>query len=326
MNKGSRIHKKWVFHALCVVVLSVIFLPIQSIAQENGGIGTAKDLHQVISQQIMNHEEKAKYKIDSGDVYYRLKTIIGDYKYHYCSTTPILSGSYLMNYVDNIHYTYWEERHMDGTTYYVEIEPMYLYGKQEMDSFFAQMEATAQTLKGETDYQSIKSVYNYVISQVDYDYGYQNYLDYEGFQTGKMVCSGYSMALFLLLSDMDIPVRIITGKSENKDKELVGHAWNIVQLDGQWYNLDATWDDRGKNRKSTRYFLKGAKDFDRHVCDEKIQKEYSSMVSIMSYKKPFADRIGETISSLASNYNLILIIIVVLGTLIKTKGKGINAE
>ena len=23
----------------------------------------------------------------------------------------------------------------------------------------------------------------------------------------------------------------------------IDHAWNLVELDGKWYHLDATWDD-----------------------------------------------------------------------------------
>ena len=37
-----------------------------------------------------------------------------------------------------------------------------------------------------------------------------------------------------------------------------GHAWNLVQLDGQWYHLDVTWNDplpdRG-NEVRYGYFL-----------------------------------------------------------------------
>lgn len=40
----------------------------------------------------------------------------------------------------------------------------------------------------------------------------------------------------------------------------VGHVWNIVEMDGRWYNLDATWDWGTSDNFS--WFLKGSESFD----------------------------------------------------------------
>lgn len=55
--------------------------------------------------------------------------------------------------------------------------------------------------------------------------------------TGRGVCDSYSRALWLLLRIAGIPCHIVIGHT-NED-----HAWNLVQVDGEWYHVDATWND-----------------------------------------------------------------------------------
>lgn len=54
----------------------------------------------------------------------------------------------------------------------------------------------------------------------------------------KAVCSGYARAAKMLLNRVGIECRLVSGMSKNS-----GHMWNQVKIDGQWYNLDVTWDD-----------------------------------------------------------------------------------
>ena len=55
------------------------------------------------------------------------------------------------------------------------------------------------------------------------------------------VCEGYAKAFSLLLNACDVENAYVTGSSRG-----VGHAWNIVNLDGGWYWYDLTWDDQPK--------------------------------------------------------------------------------
>ena len=56
---------------------------------------------------------------------------------------------------------------------------------------------------------------------------------------GKGVCESYAKAMNELLKAVNINCKYVTGMSKGE-----GHAWNIVQLDdGEWYNVDVTWDD-----------------------------------------------------------------------------------
>jgi hypothetical protein len=53
---------------------------------------------------------------------------------------------------------------------------------------------------------------------------------------GVAVCQGYALANCLLLSKLGVNCAFVTSEPMN-------HAWNLVQLDGQWYHVDTTWND-----------------------------------------------------------------------------------
>lgn len=143
-------------------------------------------------------------------------------------------------------------------------------------------------LAGRPDDEKIKAVYDYVTKRVDYDYnGINNassHSAYAALSEKKAVCQGYSALIYRLMRECGIQNRIITGKSQNQE-----HAWNIVQLNGKWYNLDATWDSNfDGNDQKYMYFLKGTSEFTDHTRDKEFQTaEFLAKypVSTASYAK-----------------------------------------
>lgn len=60
----------------------------------------------------------------------------------------------------------------------------------------------------------------------------------------KGVCEDYSLSYKKLMNGAGIQTVCVEGKDRNKYTEpTVAHMWNRINLDGQWYNADATWDD-----------------------------------------------------------------------------------
>jgi transglutaminase-like putative cysteine protease len=64
------------------------------------------------------------------------------------------------------------------------------------------------------------------------------------------MCVGYAEALELILRcATDVEVQILVGDSMNRTDsgehsgDWVGHAWNVVNMDGFWYHVDPTFDD-----------------------------------------------------------------------------------
>lgn len=57
-----------------------------------------------------------------------------------------------------------------------------------------------------------------------------------------IVCQGYAKGLQYLCLRAGIPAIYVTGTA-NYNPPPVDHAWNMVMIDGEWYNVDATNDD-----------------------------------------------------------------------------------
>ncbi|MGN0154957.1 MAG: transglutaminase domain-containing protein [Lachnospiraceae bacterium] len=242
-------------------------------------VESKEELFEDIGYRIRNHEEEIYY-----DTHTRVwkDDIMDDYSY-YCNQNDLLtSGKYQSFYLNSIEISVEKGYYPDGHTVRLYMQFDYKYSKEEMDAYYDKMRVLAEELKKESDFDSVKSAYDYIINNVEYDDTHTNYLDYEGFRDGVMVCNGYSMALFHLLVDMNIPVRMVSGYVGTE--EGVGrHAWNVVKVDGAWYNVDATWDDPGEEGDiQYTYFLKCDEDFKNHYRSDKY-KGYGKDISPESY-------------------------------------------
>lgn len=87
-----------------------------------------------------------------------------------------------------------------------------------------------------SNYDKIKVFHDFVINNTIYDEAntLNSYTAYNLITTGKSICGGYSDIMAIYLDRLGITNYKIT--SEN-------HIWNLINLDGTWYHLDATWDD-----------------------------------------------------------------------------------
>ena len=57
------------------------------------------------------------------------------------------------------------------------------------------------------------------------------------------VCDGYSYAYEYLLQKAGIRSTIVAGRAGETEETAGSHSWNLVELDGEWYEVDTTWDD-----------------------------------------------------------------------------------
>lgn len=64
---------------------------------------------------------------------------------------------------------------------------------------------------------------------------------------GNALCEGYARAMAILCNKAGIENMIATGTQYNTDSDgnttEEAHMWNMIKVDGEWYNMDVTWDD-----------------------------------------------------------------------------------
>ncbi|MDD6806986.1 MAG: transglutaminase domain-containing protein [Oscillospiraceae bacterium] len=60
---------------------------------------------------------------------------------------------------------------------------------------------------------------------------------------GRASCEGYARTLQYLLKQLGIANYVIVGQATDKEGNMEGHMWNVVTINGNKYNVDATWDD-----------------------------------------------------------------------------------
>ena len=127
---------------------------------------------------------------------------------------------------------------------------------------------------GMSNYEIAKALHDYLATHNEYDMRlYSGNLpalsrtSYGALVNRTSVCSGYALAYQHLMEDAGIPCEYVTGMTTRGS-----HAWNIVQIDGEWYHVDVTWDDPTPDREGYvryKYFLKSDKAMSRdHVSWE----------------------------------------------------------
>lgn len=99
--------------------------------------------------------------------------------------------------------------------------------------------------EGMSEFDREKFVHDFVINNCIYkgtvsniSDGWEYFSAYGPIVKGEAVCEGYAKSMQLLLNLSGIECMTIRGESEG-----VGHMWNVIKIDEEWYHLDSTWDD-----------------------------------------------------------------------------------
>jgi Leucine-rich repeat (LRR) protein len=110
-------------------------------------------------------------------------------------------------------------------------------------------EIVAQIVKpGMTEYERERAIHDYVIKNARYDNESVNagnipddsYSPYGLLINKTGVCQAYASTMYMMLNMAGIENVIVLGSVSGGP---IDHTWNIVKIDGQYYHLDATWDD-----------------------------------------------------------------------------------
>ena len=121
-----------------------------------------------------------------------------------------------------------------------------------------------------TDEEKEKMIHDRMARELQYQENEFAYNAYGALVKKRAVCAGYSKGFQLLLRFIGIPSMYIGGKGyTQKSGSWGGHAWNIVKVNGEFKNVDLTWDENltinKKNKIVDRYFNKS---------DEEMKKNH----------------------------------------------------
>lgn len=136
----------------------------------------------------------------------------------------------------------------------------YQYSDSTIASMQEQMYGRVETLlsgvtAGMTDYQKEKVIHDAFITSIKYDLTAaetpsqrpQSFDAYGALVGRTAVCEGYAKAIKILYDAAGLKSLYVTGigivKDSSGQTEYGAHAFNMVELDGTWYWVDATFDD-----------------------------------------------------------------------------------
>jgi uncharacterized protein YjdB len=92
-----------------------------------------------------------------------------------------------------------------------------------------------------TQDQKEKAVHDYIVANVAYDETITKNSAYDALHDGSTICRGYALLAYKMLNKVGLQTKIVSGRVDGSVKD--NHIWNLVNLNGKWYQLDCTWDD-----------------------------------------------------------------------------------
>jgi transglutaminase/protease-like cytokinesis protein 3 len=124
------------------------------------------------------------------------------------------------------------------------------------------------------DEDKVKKIYNYVVSNIRYDYDklanidklpstYLPVID-DTLKTQLGICYDFSSLMAAMLRSSGIPTKLVMGYAEGVNGY---HAWNEVYLDGKWVTIDTSYDSQMREKNLSYTMIKDSNKY-------KTEKEY----------------------------------------------------
>ncbi|MBQ3510315.1 MAG: peptidase [Peptococcaceae bacterium] len=156
-------------------------------------------------------------------------------------------------YSEGISWRYYEQASS------VEVVPDYLFDKKKIkmhqQAMSARVEKLARPAMKLSESEKLQYVHDFVCKNVQYDKLKKQY-SHEiigPLGQGVGVCEGIAKTVKMLCDALDIWC-VVAISEANKEKEIkYRHAWNIVRTGGQYYHLDATFDNSLSKDEIIRY-------------------------------------------------------------------------
>lgn len=186
---------------------------------------------------------------------------ISDYAFNNCtSLTNVKLPTYCKSLGENIFSA-------SGLNYLTNLQIAAIMGTdtfltQEEKQVYAKMKRIIKKIisKEDSNVQKVKLIHDWLILNSTYDLTVTSneatpdasYSAVGIILNNTGVCSGYADAFQIFMTLLGIDSKYVVGTGNG-----VSHAWNLVNLDDKWFQIDVTWDDPipDKGGVSYNYFL-----------------------------------------------------------------------
>ena len=135
--------------------------------------------------------------------------------------------------------------------------PQYFFTKEKVKEYNRKIEKEVNRLADQlnlttgTDYEKEIKVHDWICQNISYDEEGSNtnnptrmitsHSIFGVFAHHRAQCEGIAKAVKVLLNAVNVRCIVVNGEFV-KNGKAVPHAWNMVNIDGQPYHLDVTWD------------------------------------------------------------------------------------
>jgi len=244
------IRKKIIFLlALTIMCFAVVGCTLNSINEETwtdstdisgissvayNKVNTQDEIFAALLATMQNNEKQCYFFVSSQDMINAdswLTKLNGIEQIH-CDYRRIKNG-----YNVAVTLSYWDNysivnAYKTGSTKLLTPKQLELYNKY--------CEILAQyTSKDASDWDNELAIHDYLVSHIKYEVGDDAiYNAYDTLINGTAVCNGYAECFKTFMDMLNIECTAISGSASG---EL--HIWDLVKLEGAWYQVDVTWDD-----------------------------------------------------------------------------------
>lgn len=150
-----------------------------------------------------------------------------------------------------------------GVRYVLNVMPAYRYTGGERARKLAEFNAEIDNIlayasNAVTALGKVMLVNDYFCLNYKYDYSYSIYDAHSLFTLKTGVCQAYMLGFRAVMEQLGINCLTATSESMN-------HTWNMVNVNGEWYHIDVTWNDpEAQGRAGHGYFLTSDAGLDGH--------------------------------------------------------------
>lgn len=284
--------KKWIIPLLCVSFLSFLLFNMKPISLYLTGILEKKPTYDTNEKSIYQNQDTFQFvqntddftplsKKDIKNIFYTIVnngwnnfTFFCPNEYEDCldDVASFSSDADLPTHINNFVHPYNSFSSVKTTSSEsgeINMSIEYLYSKEMIEKINTKVDTILKevTTNDMESQEKIKAIHDYIINNTKYDVkrneagtsDYQSYLAYGPLFEGFATCVGYTDAMAIFLSKLNIPNYKIATTPESNNKDSAGHVWNALKLEDKWLHLDLTWDDpvsdNGKDYLLHKYFL-----------------------------------------------------------------------